>query len=584
MAEYLILEVSNKLLQHLDNVHEGKSGEELLKELNAIPEDRERVESVKAILKNFQLPELKVQNKKVPECVETEYLESARVAMLTHDLEFALAKVNKGLAHIPSDQEGLRAKALTVRSEILLRMRQFSACVSDVHAALACTLDPESQIKLKNKLDLCLKYMAKASQPTKQEADSGDSEREICELAASMTIAECDELAVSTANPLVPCVSDALKLEVDSEDKIHRFVATREINAGEILISEEPLVSFLNPDQLDRCCFCMHHAYNLIPCDTCQWEVYCSERCKGEAKDLHSKECALMPALQSAGVQFNMLNLMKLKLAHDITKCQRDDQLGYTKPLLSSDPNSLFLQRPIPSENKAMLTLFFTLWARLLGYEEQSSDFDQLVLSLGELVPRVSAATFSIDQVVPFGGYLGEDSNSAVGLGVYPVTALVSHACSPNTTTFCVGRRLIMQATRLIPAGSLVTQCLYPEVDFLKIGRALRQSLLQDACFQSGGLECKCEACEQNWDTLDKLDSCDPQDQEVAMLVEAPLTADLLPHAFLKAEEMELRKETHTKEFHLLQERIRMAVAKQGNVSNIKPKHALVALDEIFVD
>ncbi|XP_059483900.1 uncharacterized protein LOC132201618 [Neocloeon triangulifer] len=587
MEHSLIFDLSRSLLKHLDSSGANKSSEELLEEVNALPGDEERVAFIKTLLKNFQPPELMFENSKDSKSVESIYFASVKRSIETHDMEFALAKLSKGLARIPKDQSELLFQALSLRSDILLCMRQFSACANDVRVALTLTLDAGEGEKLKYKLDLCHKYLEKVNDLS--EANAGDMEQEFGDpMNTNRAFESVQKLTLTAVNPLVPCASDALKLVDDAKTKIRHFVAAREIKPGEVLIVEEPLVSHLNPECLDRCSCCMQTSFNLDPCDTCRWDMYCSAQCKEEAKKVHCKECALMPTLLSGGAESNVLNLLKLVLDLDlntICEAKKDPELGVSKPLLSSDLNSLFLLRPCEIEDKSMLVLFFTFWAKLLGFDDQSPDFDRLVVAMGRLLPVVSAASFSIDQVVLTGGYLGEDSHGGIGLGVFPVTALVAHSCSPNSMAFNVGRHLILQATRVIAPGSKITQCLYPEADFLKVERLLRQSRMQDSCFQSSSLaECNCEACIHDWPVLDKLDGCDPKDLEVNMLVESPLTTDLLPNALSKAEEMEQLGQKHTREFHLLQEQIRMTLARQGNVCRLRPRSSLVTLSNIFVD
>jgi hypothetical protein len=120
--------------------------------------------------------------------------------------------------------------------------------------------------------------------------------------------------------------------------------------------------------------------------------------------------------------------------------------------------------------------------------------------------------------------------------------------------------RILLKATRLIPEGREVTLCANPRHDFLRVARPLRHSFLQR--------ECGCEACASDWPTLDKLPTGD-DDLEALVLAQDRLTPHLMPFALEAAEDLERRNSQHTRVFHQLQERIRLGLAMQGNVSRL---------------
>jgi hypothetical protein len=114
------------------------------------------------------------------------------------------------------------------------------------------------------------------------------------------------------------------------------------------------------------------------------------------------------------------------------------------------------------------------------------------------------------------------------------------------------------------------------------VERKLRLSFLKDTPFLGSEEDCTCEACAGDWPTIDKLESCPPGELEAIMLAQSKLTSDLLPFAFSVTEDLERRNLYHTREFHQLQERIRMELARQGNVGTVKPTSHLERLRQIF--
>lgn len=85
-----------------------------------------------------------------------------------------------------------------------------------------------------------------------------------------------------------------------SEELGRHFVATRDINVGEVLIVEKPYMQYLSQEnQYTHCSYCMTFVMTGIPCDNCVQTVYCSQSCKKNAwVEFHQRECTIFDLLK----------------------------------------------------------------------------------------------------------------------------------------------------------------------------------------------------------------------------------------------------------------------------------------------
>jgi len=310
--------------------------------------------------------------------------------------------------------------------------------------------------------------------------------------------------------------------------------------------------------------------------------MYCSEQCKEEASQVyHAKECPLRPKAKIEGVEDALLSLLRLTKSHGVDAfCAA--MKNKTSSLTSCSLDTLFLVPAAELDTDNVLApALLLLWAKELGFKEQ--DVCRVVSAMARALPLLTNSAFSVQQVVRTGGFLGEDTFGVVGNAFCPMRTLLEASCSPNTVDFNVGRRTVFQATRLIRAGTLVSQRLRPVLDFLKVGRDLRQSFLRETPILRPGEQCGCEACVRHWPTLDKLENR-PEELEAVVLAQSALTSRLLPLALAKAEDLERRDLQHTKQFHQLQQRLRAHLALQGNVAALEPNHPLQRFLNIFTD
>lgn len=74
-----------------------------------------------------------------------------------------------------------------------------------------------------------------------------------------------------------------------------RMLANRDLKAGDVIFTEEAFaISYHVYARFTHCHHCLELCYNLIGCDGCSEELYCSDKCKVAAfESYHKFECGL---------------------------------------------------------------------------------------------------------------------------------------------------------------------------------------------------------------------------------------------------------------------------------------------------
>lgn len=202
---------------------------------------------------------------------------------------------NLSLMHAPIASESY-CLALANRSAVFFSLKNFKECIGDIKQVLSLNYPA----KLKDKL-------------LKRQASCEES------LNVDQSAIEVDHPGIieilTLQGPIdarYPCASS--KLEVVFNDQMGRHVIAKEdINVGEVLVQENPYFALLLKSQyLFSCSYCLSRNLNLLPCHSCCFALYCSDKCKQNAwKDYHSVECTLMPILTH--MQFTKLELLALR-------------------------------------------------------------------------------------------------------------------------------------------------------------------------------------------------------------------------------------------------------------------------------
>ena len=103
---------------------------------------------------------------------------------------------------------------------------------------------------------------------------------------------------IKDPHPKYPAASSAVSIRFDPTYG-RNVVATRDIQAGEVIFNEEPIISYMHVDEEPTAESC-HHCFGYlqesagVPCPTCSQTMFCSRLCRKEAiSTYHWHECRL---------------------------------------------------------------------------------------------------------------------------------------------------------------------------------------------------------------------------------------------------------------------------------------------------
>lgn len=217
---------------------------------------------------------------------------------------------NLSLLHAPSLSDHY-VLALANRSAVFFSMKKFEECLKDIEKVLSLKHPEKIREKLCKRQSACREALADKS--TENGVDNGvDIASEIQQILVMKGPKDGKYLCAST------------KLKVVCNELMGRHVvATEDIKVGEILVQEDPYFALLLQEQfLFSCNYCLSRNMNLLPCDSCVYVLYCSEKCKENAwQEYHKIECLLMPMLIK--MEFTKLELLALRT---VIKARTDHQ------------------------------------------------------------------------------------------------------------------------------------------------------------------------------------------------------------------------------------------------------------------
>lgn len=224
----------------------------------------------------------------------------------------------KSIAFAPSGSEAL-ALAYGNRSAFLLHIKKYDKSIEDVNKALEITNSNALRVKM-----LCRKinslialdthvddsYLESAKNYFDKIDDSEENKERLLKL-----INETKELLNSSKQKVVKIrqnqkksletvsnekkaadVFDSVSIKHDEKYGRH-LVAARHFQPGEIIFVEKLYAGVLEfTKHYTNCNFCLKTSWSGMPCDHCDWAMYCSESCKAEAWEKHHHiECLLIP-------------------------------------------------------------------------------------------------------------------------------------------------------------------------------------------------------------------------------------------------------------------------------------------------
>ncbi|CAG0918930.1 unnamed protein product [Notodromas monacha] len=319
-------------------------------------------------------------------------------------------------------------------------------------------------------------------------------------------------------NLLIAGASDAIKLKYLPE-RGRFYVATRQIQPGEIVLVEKPYAVVLFAENWStHCQYCADVVKNGIPCSKCATVIFCSESCRKKAKRYHSVECEHMMSL----AQF---------------ACTGGPYLAYR--MITDHPLDYFLQRREVVEKmheaSTQVMPMGTIEAREYvnvycltdhATEKSAEDmreslisaiyFMKLLESAGYFGPhpnledKVFITTLLMRNIMIFdcsyftyherelsrNNLLTEPPDR--GMAIFSAASLANHSCAPNLSHYFVSSHLVLRAMDVIAEGQ---ECSISYGEFFYNSPIHKRRQYLDGYFFS----CDCVACENDWPMLASL-------------------------------------------------------------------------------
>ncbi|KAF4521264.1 hypothetical protein B566_EDAN008467 [Ephemera danica] len=321
-------------------------------------------------------------------------------------------------------------------------------------------------------------------------------------------------------NKVAPSLSSAVDIQYCEKSSRKIVVANRDIKIGDILLVEKFFGSIIEVQFIPTyCSFCIKRCYNLLPCPKCPYVMYCSEKCRTEAKELyHQEECPALCKLLAVEKTYIMAENARLT-THTIARAgiknwQKFIAKQATTPTaqkmkgcnsegqyLPADLNGLYHLTSNTFTNEMLVSkcLLALLYMKCFDLENVTN-FDEIAASFLHLLLSVPLNQF--DYIIPELSEVGHllHCNTVRSAGVLSLGySLLNHSCDRNTNYLFTGRHIIVRALKPIKKGEQVTTS-YTNA-FYEISKEHRLHNLKFI----HNFTCSCKACVYDYPTFDNL-------------------------------------------------------------------------------
>eukprot|EP00747_Dinoflagellata_sp_TGD_P070910 gnl/TRDRNA2_/TRDRNA2_156799_c0_seq2.p1 gnl/TRDRNA2_/TRDRNA2_156799_c0~~gnl/TRDRNA2_/TRDRNA2_156799_c0_seq2.p1 ORF type:complete len:297 (+),score=29.90 gnl/TRDRNA2_/TRDRNA2_156799_c0_seq2:96-986(+) len=226
----------------------------------------------------------------------------------------------------------------------------------------------------------------------------------------------------------------ALKVQTDPSTG-RCFHATRDVSAGEILLTARPFAAIVKVEKTkERCynCFCKLIKLPGLCCDKCRQAYYCSDACRDALADIHKIECTYLHRLASAGIESYYHSILRVVLRMLSTRLLSDHRAGvsvcgsdeWLKHAVSSPTFEHMLELE-NNQHKWDLTTFQSMRGMQKVLAQRAGDsqlFRQGTEDAVGLMCRQICNGFSL---------VGEGGDR-FGMACFPAASFFNHSCAPN--------------------------------------------------------------------------------------------------------------------------------------------------------
>ncbi|TRY68682.1 hypothetical protein TCAL_07236 [Tigriopus californicus] len=496
----------------------------------------------------------KIRDKKVPKFMCEGFREKAKKSFQDKNYELALALYSKLIefSHECEDEpsgKDLIYQGFCNRSATLFRMGSFRECLEDVEAALCHSKGNKADYLLHERKARCLLGLGsdirqaeecfRVSLELAKQAQVGAQMLEAMEKKMKQFLDSPRKEAVPQGSQIsslsvVNMASMEQNTDICYEPELGRFLrARRNIEPGEVVIFEDPLVAFTQCDAQTKKSKACHHCMNSLgrapfPSPIVKGIYFCSWTCVQSALEGYHKHEAIilsdyvehlnMEISSTSGVMFLALRAVVLRpwafyMSPDAQEIAKNSDTQFTvrdqkDELLHRDEAELrFLTSLVDHEShsdpseRLQIAVRAVILAKSLAFTHYVHHAEGELEFLSQLLYRFQLSiAYNIHSVYHVGGNIsGDIPLEQVGSALYKEAVYLNHSCSPNTSRFFLGNKIILVAKRVINKGEEVSNNY--GIHHEQMSRDQRRSLLRNKY----KFECGCEACERDLPILPQI-------------------------------------------------------------------------------
>lgn len=387
--------------------------------------------------------------------LSAEYREQGNKKIEEQNWTEAMHFYNKSLCFAAINSENV-SLAFVQRSACFFRLGMYENCLIDIDLAIKANYQLGLMDKLKQQQDFCMESMKNKENTAKSNLK---------------------------AHEKFPAMSNALAIDqLTGYDR--GIVAKRNIDVGEIILTEETFISYDQFDEPKNCSSCSKNVANFIPCNKCSDAMFCSEACMNE-KNFHKMCCdfdlericeakaAVELVLIGLNVFSNEIEWMEFveSAINDKTKRPPNSLVDMKSKYLALLQLNIFAS---PKRWKKFIGEAFVAYTTLMLLDSVQKKCD--TKKKKRFLMHLTLHSYSV-----FRG-------NAYDLDLYITKSYFNHSCVPNVFFLYVGNITVGIALRPINKGEqlFVTYSGDASGDLTEC---------QEYFLNGFGFECKCEKC-----------------------------------------------------------------------------------------
>lgn len=356
----------------------------------------------------------------------------------------AMELYNKSLRYATDGSENI-SLAYANRSVCFFQIQKYEQCLVDIELAKKANYPERLMHKLNDREAACLKML-------------GNGSSKPMEKAKPVLGFEADEMFPSIANAL----------EIRSNDELgNHLVAKRDIDAGQIVMVTEMLVSSTHCEDHNYCKTCLKPTMNFIPCPTCCDVLFCDDNCLA-SNDVHKMACIavrcqtfdfvrivesiLIGVTAFADAASFMAFVQSALATRDLAlpRCNSDVQTKYSMFLKMK-----FSEEEIDDDLHVLLLWSYHLLMKIPEIEQRFQSKQEkrflmhLILQHQLIFTSAWSEFYDIDNET--------DANYLTFSGIFLFQTMVKLACVPNISFKCHGNHVFVYTVRPVKMGDQLT-------------------------------------------------------------------------------------------------------------------------------